>query len=129
MLAGKRLLITGVATTGSIAHATAVRCLDHGADVVLGTVPLGETFWSPLFGTCVVDALTVSRAKGIPCSVGAPACGSVRLDTGDPPGPGPRCCGSGLEDRHVGTRHDRDKYESSVEKYGFSSSSSSCYCT
>lgn len=39
MLEGKRLLITGVATTGSIAHATARRCLDEGADVVLTAFP------------------------------------------------------------------------------------------
>jgi enoyl-[acyl-carrier protein] reductase I len=35
MLAGKRLLITGVVTTDSIAHAVAHRSLEMGAQVVL----------------------------------------------------------------------------------------------
>ncbi len=39
MLDGKRLLITGVATTGSIAHATARRCLEEGAEIVLTAFP------------------------------------------------------------------------------------------
>lgn len=39
MLAGKRLLITGVATPGSIAYATTVRCLDLGARVTLTAFP------------------------------------------------------------------------------------------
>lgn len=38
-LAGKRLLVTGVATTGSIAHATAERALAQGAEVVLTAFP------------------------------------------------------------------------------------------
>ena len=35
LLDGKRLLITGVVTTDSIAYATAAAAIDHGADVVL----------------------------------------------------------------------------------------------
>ena len=39
MLDGRRILVTGVATTGSIAHATAQRCLELGAEVVLSAYP------------------------------------------------------------------------------------------
>lgn len=39
LLAGKRLLITGVVTTDSIAFATAAAALDHGATVVLSALP------------------------------------------------------------------------------------------
>jgi enoyl-[acyl-carrier protein] reductase I len=39
LLTGKRLLITGIATTDSIAHATARAALDHGATVVASALP------------------------------------------------------------------------------------------
>lgn len=39
LLAGKRLLITGVVTRGSIAHAAASRALELGAEVVLTAFP------------------------------------------------------------------------------------------
>jgi enoyl-[acyl-carrier protein] reductase I len=39
MLKGKRLLVTGVATSGSIAYASAVRALDLGAEVIATAYP------------------------------------------------------------------------------------------
>lgn len=39
LLAGKRILITGIADTGSIAHATAAAALAHGATVVASAMP------------------------------------------------------------------------------------------
>ncbi len=39
MLAGKRLLLTGVATPESIAAAVARRCQDHGAELILSAYP------------------------------------------------------------------------------------------
>jgi meromycolic acid enoyl-[acyl-carrier-protein] reductase len=39
VLHGKRVLVTGIATTGSIAHATARRCLELGAEVVISAHP------------------------------------------------------------------------------------------
>lgn len=39
MLEGKRILVTGVATTGSIAHATARRAQQLGAEVLLAAFP------------------------------------------------------------------------------------------
>lgn len=39
LLAGKRLLITGIATEGSIAHATAARAVEQGATVVATAMP------------------------------------------------------------------------------------------
>ena len=39
LLAGKHLLVTGVATTDSLAFATAAAAIDHGAEVALGVFP------------------------------------------------------------------------------------------
>lgn len=39
MLNGTRVLVTGIATEGSIAHATARRCLDLGAELVVSAHP------------------------------------------------------------------------------------------
>lgn len=51
MLTGKRLLVTGVATPESIAFATARRCLEMGADVVLTAYPRDHAATTALAAT------------------------------------------------------------------------------